>query len=208
MRPFNKIFCTGLGRTGTSSLTDALKILGLRICHFPMFISVKEAIQSTEVGPLYLYALHNNVFQGLSDEPTSILYKRLDISYPNSLFIHTVRDVDDWIKSKEWFYTQYINRAPQEFIDYMDIVTEVLYGQREFDANVFSNVYNTFNQDVADYFSDRDCLLTLDVTQGEPWEALCNFLDMPIPSESFPDSGVSKRKFLERAANLVQGVSN
>jgi Sulfotransferase domain len=72
----------GLTRTGTLSLNRALEILGYRAVHYPT-----------------LQTLLHEPLQAATDEPVAVTYKYLDFMYPNSKFVLTERDEDDWIAS-------------------------------------------------------------------------------------------------------------
>jgi hypothetical protein len=74
-----KIINIGLPRTGTYSLTFALKILGFKTIHYPNEInSIEEYDAATEV---------------------RFSYDELNEFYPESLFIYTTRDLNSWIRS-------------------------------------------------------------------------------------------------------------
>ena len=64
---------------------------------------------------------------------------------------------------------------------------------------LYVEVYRKHIADVKEYFKNRpDDLLVIDVTSGDGWEKLCNFLEKEIPRKAFPhvnkgmDSGMSK----------------
>jgi hypothetical protein len=86
IRMFNKVFCIGFNKTGTSSIHQLFLELGLRsyhgyYSHFP-------------VGdPLF------NQFQCFSDG-NEHPFELLDRSYPGSRFIVTTRRLDDWLVSR------------------------------------------------------------------------------------------------------------
>lgn len=83
---FNKIFCIGFNKTGTSSMHQLFLELGLRsyhgyYSHFPV------------TDPLYAQ------FQCFSDGDQHP-FELLDSTYPDSRFIVTTRRLDDWLVSR------------------------------------------------------------------------------------------------------------
>ncbi|KDQ50154.1 hypothetical protein JAAARDRAFT_82012, partial [Jaapia argillacea MUCL 33604] len=102
-----KVICLGLGRTGTSSLGDALEILGFGPFYhmfkilkgnltedFNTWIKFSEGQGSAEdLDRMF------SEYQSVLDYPASIYPKELYDAYPNAKFILTVRNVEKWEKS-------------------------------------------------------------------------------------------------------------
>jgi len=76
-----KIFGIGLQRSGTTSLAHALISLGFKTCHYVTHLDEMEKADA------------------IVDAPVFADYQRLDIQYPDSKFICTVRDLNKWAKS-------------------------------------------------------------------------------------------------------------
>jgi Sulfotransferase domain len=72
----------GLTRTGTRSLNRALEMLGYRAVHYPTIAML----------------LHEPL-EAATDEPVAVMYRYLDFVYPNSQFILTERNEDEWLRS-------------------------------------------------------------------------------------------------------------
>ena len=101
-----KVFCIGLNKTGTSSLHEAFKILGLKSIHFVdgKNINIKEIILDN-------YLKGNDILKGLEEydafsdwdkAPYTVdIYKEFDKQYPNSKFILNTRDLNCWLDSRE-----------------------------------------------------------------------------------------------------------
>ncbi len=185
MKKFNKIFCIGFHKTGTSSLRDAFKILGLKAAHW---------------GPHQKYGLLNSLqqrkhnkefddFDVFMDVPIPSFYEYLDQKFPNSLFILSIRDNDGWSKSVE----KHIGRrmrdakflAPEERLQYNHY-------QGRLPLSKCINKYNKHVTKVKDYFEGRTDLLTFDVRQG--WVPLCDFIGKRVPSKQFPHSNKAKKR--------------
>lgn len=171
----NKVFGLGLSKTGTSSLTRALTVLGYKSAHF---IKVHQF----------------DKYDAITDTPVPVIYPALDRQYPNAKFVLTLRDAEDWVKSfaghierQEW-----TKRYPKMRSDAL-LATMQLYGTIYFDCQKFLDGYNRYNEEVKTYFADRkDELLIMDICQGDGWEKLCPFLGVPIPETPFPVKNAQK----------------
>ena len=177
MEGTGKIIGVGFQKTGTSSLREALKILGFRV-------------KDTSSRPLIpiLKGDYDRVIQmirdydAIEDTPWYMIYRELDQRLPGSKFILTLRDEESWYKS----VSRHIGllRNPSH---------EWIYGRGKGlpmkDRENTISVYNRHNEGVLEYFHDRpDDLLVVDFTKGDGWEKLCRFLGMPSPDMPFPHS--------------------
>jgi len=162
-----KIWCLGLSRTGTSTLTEILKQVGLNHIHYP---SDRD-----------MFGGEND---GCGDIPVIPVYKKLDKEYPNSKFIYTIRDKDDWLKSmdpylerkKDW------NQASRQVH-----IREMVYGKAFFDYDTYSEAYDKHDQDVMEYFKWRPYdFLVLDIIGGDKPKKLFEFLGIDYYPEEFP----------------------
>jgi hypothetical protein len=170
-----KIIGVGFQKTGTSSLREALKILGYRVkdtSSRPLIPIIKGNY------PKVLHMIRK--FDALEDTPWYMIYKQLDRSLPGSKFILTLRDEESWYKS----VSRHIGRLRNPSHEW-------IYGRGKGlpmdDKENTIAVYNQHNQEVLDYFKDRpEDLLVVDFTQGAGWKELCGFLGKEIPAEPFP----------------------
>lgn len=56
------------------------------------------------------------------------------------------------------------------------------------------------NEQVRNHFRHRpESPLQLDITAGDGWEALCPFLDCPVPAATFPHAGKAETRELQRS---------
>jgi hypothetical protein len=180
-----RIFGIGMHRTATSSLHAALGMLGFDSLHW-----------GTGEAPMIWYEMKAfgrsktlEQFYALSDLPIPLLYQKLDKAYPGSKFILTVRNERDWLRSVErlWDYKFNPTRHLWEIYPFSHNIHAALYGQKEFDAQVFLERYRRHNEEVLQYFKDRPSdLLVLEVDLGMGWEELCQFLDRPVPTSGYP----------------------
>lgn len=171
-----KIFGIGLSRTGTTSLSETLSILGYRSKHFPAI-----GLHQGNIG-IARTDLEN--FDALLDTPISVNYKALDKHYPNSKFIFTGRNIEPWL-----FSCQQYERFAPDFPVHPAILElrKLLYGAEFFDPEKFRQAYLDHEKDVDRHFAGRqNTLLKMAISDGDGWDVLCRFLDKSIPSVPFP----------------------
>src|ERR671913_366476 len=89
-----KIFGLGLSKTGTSSLSEALNIIGINTIHYPF----DDATYNDLTGGNYDLQILKT-YQGIVDIPVAPYYAQLDKTFPGSKFILTVRDMEPWLRS-------------------------------------------------------------------------------------------------------------
>lgn len=156
----------GLGRTGTNSLCNALRLLSYEsVQHNPTF----EALQNLEGG---------------ADDGVLIFYKYLDYKFPGSKFILTLRDLDSWLESMEYAAELFPVVSRDEDIKIMRRMT--IYESVGFDREKFIVAYDRHHAGVRQYFAGRSDLLEMSIVEGEGWEKLCPFLGLPTPNDPFP----------------------
>jgi Sulfotransferase domain len=157
----------GLGRTGTTSLCEALRILGyIAVGHNPPF----EALRSLDGG---------------ADNGVTLHYKYLDYKFPGSKFVLTTRVLEDWLSSMAYIAAERpILSREEDTIIYRRMT---LYETVTFDREKFIQAYLRHHADVRRYFANRsDDLLEMSIVSGEGWKKLCPFLGVPIPRAPFP----------------------
>lgn len=194
-----KIFGIGMGRTGTSSLCRAFVLLGFKAVHYP----TPEQFERIEE------------YQFANDFPITTRYKELDKKFPNSKFIYTVRDMDDWIASTEKLYNE--RKAKKYKCPWVKDVSEMLgfnvddYSI-EFDKKVekYKQAYLKHDLDVKNYFIDRpDDLLILNIFNENSWEKLARFIGLSkTPKIPFPCINTSLKKNTKMIAKLIALMSN
>lgn len=202
MRSFNKIFIIGLQKTGTSTTTTALRVLGLEIAHYGEHRGLAPEIRDGFSNPLRILER----YVGLADMPVPAVYKRLDCLYPGSLFILTTRDVNTWVESMRTMLVRQGRGIMRPFSE----SEKIFYRMDRFDKRecIRKNLEHT--RDVMNYFGSRPGdLLVLDFSYSllrrvawtfgirwrgkSRWEELCAFLGTKVPEREFPHAGFTKR---------------
>ncbi len=185
-----KVFGIGFQKTGTTTLGEALKILGYKVSG-PDLKLIKH-INKNEFDEVFKVS---DKFDALQDNPWPLLYKELDKRYPGSKFILTCRDDKKWIASV-------VNHFGKDKTK----MRKWIYGKASpvGSENIYVDVYRKHYQNVRNYFKDRpEDLLEIDWAKGHAWDELCTFLNQPIPSIQFPHS--NKRDYNN---NLIKIVKN
>lgn len=182
----SKIFVIGSNKTGTTSLSKSLSILGFRVCPEYCYVPDSKILKNFQDG-LYKELFDMvELYDAFEDRPWNHtdFYQILDKKYPNSKFILTIRDTDKWITSvKKWG-----NKIGLFNPEFYKIVSETCYGVDSYLENesIMKAKYNERNYEIINYFKEKNNLLIIDVEKGDGWEKICPFLDCEIPVEPFP----------------------
>ena len=165
-----KVFGIGFPRTGTTSLWMALRTLGLFSLHYAPWM-----VEDIAAGRYRCETVDD--YSALTDSPFPMIYKELDAAYPESRFVLTKRQVDDWLPSIEFL-------RGDGLLEYR----RMYYGIDGFDERVYRDRYSRHLNGVQQHFDSRPGdLLVLDLSREVAWEPLCRFLDISeVPIEVFP----------------------
>ncbi len=168
-----KVFGIGLHKTSTSSLANALYILGY---HVGGTFATGDFADQAQLEAYVIEAAGR--YDAIQDMPWPAFYRMLDEHFPGSKFVLTVRDPDRWVSSVVTHFGR------------KDISShEYVYGvpTAEGHEQVYLEHFRRHSQDVQQYFADRpDDLLVMDIGAGQGWAELCAFLDVPVPDLPFP----------------------
>lgn len=168
-----KIFCIGFHKTGTTSLAEALELLGYRVTG-PNGVGDPDIATNALKMALGLVPLYD-AFQ---DNPWPILFRELDAAFPGSRFILTERPPEAWIRS-----------VVNHFGSRSTPMRQWIYGEGAPSGNeaLYLSRYNAHNEAVLAYFAGRPGdLLRLPITAGAGWTELCAFLGHAVPRRPFP----------------------
>lgn len=180
----NKIFGIGLARTGTTSLHEAMGVLGL--------LSAPDSIPLLDSIDIGFLQRHDAFF----DNPIPFRYEALETVCPDSKWIVTQRPVDDWLSSMDWLFGPGLDRLKPDMRRVGDRVHRQLYGSDQFDEDRLRALYERHYAQLhawADARNGRD-VLWINVEHGFSWEPLCTFLGVPIPEVDFPHANRRQRR--------------
>ena len=189
-----KVFCIGTWKTATTSVGQALNFL----------YKGKHQAYSFENQNLYL----NNNFKELAniskniqtfdDSPWNCIevWTKLEKLYPNSKFILSIRDEEEWFNSMKSWYGGDLNTFRRSRFHKKTYDNQLKqFGYNIEKMSVFNDStkkmwidwYNKRNTYVKEYFKNTDRLLILNFKDGNLWDKLCTFLNKKIPIINFPN---------------------
>ncbi|MEL7256133.1 MAG: sulfotransferase [Pseudomonadota bacterium] len=190
----SKVFCLGFQKTGTTSMAVFFESMGLRVAGYNNFREMEKGDISRE--RVLEHAIHiMKDHDCAQDTPWYVLYKELDATFPNSKFIHVVRDTESWIKSA----TSHFEHYPKNFHTW-------IYGcpYPRGHEQTWIDTYEQHNSDVKDYFSGRPddyLFLRLDEVVGRSKE-IARFIGYEGPVPEWPHANKNaentNKGFLQR----------
>lgn len=193
-----KVFCVGMNKTGTSTMKHCFRLLELDPISCPsersdmMWQLVRQFYRDRNHAPIVEAAAN---FRSFEDRPWNMweMYKHLDISYPDSRFILTVREPESWWRSTErWVKI----KKPAMMENYMAQLNA-----EEFTKAELTKGYLQHNDDVIRYFEGTDKLLVMNLEEGDGWSKLCDFLNMDVPNHAFPH--VNRQVYRKKDARIL-----
>lgn len=199
----SKVFCIGCNKTGTTSLKAAMQDMGFVFGDQNVAARMAPEIwPSRDFGRLVEYCSTAQAFQ---DAPFSFpfTYQAMDIAFPASSFILTVRSSpDEWYRSLTQAHTKLYGQGTVPTKQDLESADNWLYKGRPWEMNrlLFDSpeddpyqrdalvaFYANHVYSVKQYFRHRPHdLLVLDVAEPDAYQRLCRFLQKPIVTKQFP----------------------
>ncbi|MEO0398460.1 MAG: sulfotransferase family protein [Pseudomonadota bacterium] len=178
-----KVVGIGYSKTGTSTLKQALEILGYSATSF----DGDALVEFTTTGRFErAFKLLEDV-DACVDWPWPLIYPMIDARYPGSKFILTTR-----IDSKTWLqscFSQVRKKPTSPYLRYI-FDTEGPKGVEE----RWIEKYLLHNTRAETYFANRPGdLLTVCWEKGDGWSDLCDFLKCDVPDTEFPHANKSAK---------------
>lgn len=185
-----KIFGIGLAKTGTTSVSAALNILGIPSLHDYKFFhqkSAAEIVNSLSISPFDKY-------DAFFDWPHPIrTFEKVATAIPDSRFILTTREEEAWLQS---CLIHVLHTRVMGLEGWTDIDTREL--ERENEATIYRALWWRKQ--------NPGRLLEFDVKQG--WEPLCEFLGKPIPDVPFPSENLGISRLEEILFHITEQREN
>ena len=194
----NKIIGAGFGRTGTTSLKNALTYVGLGPCyHMHELFNNPHHISHWETAlrgrPTALLGLMRT-YRSMVDFPVCSYYQTLYEHFPGSKVILAYRDPEQWYESisRTIFTIDWENWAPlsglDDEIDRIGAHNEELINLRTFGTIIHDKarcieIYVEHARSVRASIPASD-LLVFRLEEG--WKPLCDFLRLDQPEAGFP----------------------
>ncbi|HTB06834.1 MAG TPA: sulfotransferase [Bacteroidia bacterium] len=216
-----KIIGSGLGRTGTHSLKEALEHIGFGKCYHMI-----ELLQNPKGLPYFIDAEGGKVpnwdalftgYLSAIDYPVARYYKELMKVYPDAKVIHTTRDPESWYQSCMetifWaskpdagrilkmmlripFSKTIRERLP--VLKYNGSLIDKEFGKDLTDKAAVIKKFTDHNEEVLRVVP-KEKLLVFKAQDG--WEPLCKFLNVPVPATPYPKSN-TKAEFIQNVKSM------
>jgi hypothetical protein len=190
IRVLQKVFCIGFHKTGTTSMREALAVLGYRVTG-PNHVLDPDIAQKLD----RVTAKLSHEYDAFQDNPWPLVYRQMDALHPGAKFILTLRDEDRWFES-----------ALKHFRGKNTPMRALIYGAPHPKGNetLYRERLRRHNREVMEYFKDRpDDLLVIDVTRDPSWDRLCAFLGKPVPAVPFPHANKRDHRPLPRTGRAI-----
>lgn len=196
-----KVFCIGMNKTGTTSLKKAFEDLGFIVGNQRNGELLADAYFKGNFLPILRYCKTAQVFQ---DVPFSYpdTFRHLDIAFPHSKFILTIRDSPEaWYSSVVRFHAKlfggghipnYNDLAAAKYVKKGWMLRNVLslYGTTEedpYERRKLIDHYERYNENVIAYFKERsDDLLVINLAHPDAYARYCEFLGVETREGKFP----------------------
>lgn len=204
-KTYNKVFCIGYNKTGTTTIAHTLNLYGLK---FPnqqqQEVRLSKQCYSTNYLEFTRFVEQYDAFQ---DQPFSqgLTFVAADALFPNSKFILTERNSEDWynsviayhkkkigvesieeineeliIEKYQYLYPGYVHEAKLRLLaqfehDKLNIDWSLLYNK-----DYYISSYEKRNTEIKRYFMNAsEKLLIIDITKEKNTKKICNFLGIP-----------------------------
>eukprot|EP01039_Chlorochromonas_danica_P008007 gene8007-8833_t len=211
----------GWGRTGTTSLKQALDILGYPCYHMVDVIERGHApfwIKVSNQEDHDFSAVFEPTFTAVTDFPAVTYWKELLAAYPKAKVILTIRDPERWYKSCEDTILHVLpsNKSCPWYLRlalflgfptarFGEMLEKTFFHDTLHDDLSKENVIRCFVQHIEEVkmICPPHNLLIYDVSDG--WSPLCHFLDKPTPPVKFPHTNDTKsfQDMVNRGAHAV-----
>ncbi|NOY24588.1 MAG: sulfotransferase family protein [Oligoflexia bacterium] len=183
-----QVIGSGLGRTGTRSMKDALEVLG-----FGPTFHMTELYQHPELLPVWDTQLPDwsralTGFHSTLDYPAALYWRALHHAFPQARVLHTTRDPDQWYDSvlatiypasHRWSTPQ--ERALADFIE--RVVWQGQFHGRFEDRSHAIEVFLAHERAVVSAVPASRLLI---YRVGSGWGPLCTFLEVEPPCQPYP----------------------
>ena len=195
-----KIICAGYAKTGTKSITEALRHLGFTVFDWEEqifdfvdhWVDVFQNGTKPDVKRVYQNA------DAVVDMPGTLFYEEVMEAFPDCKVILSEREEDSWIKS---FVNQLesmkaarskmsslLSPTAKKVRYVVDSYGDALLGScNPRSTYVFRKRYRIHNHHVK-AIVPADKLLMYNVKQG--WKPLCDFLGCKVPTVAFPHENI------------------
>lgn len=208
MSNYDKVFVIGCNKTGTCSVTQALKDLNFNVGNQHEGSILLNDYLNNKFDKLINFSKKHQAFQ---DVPFSCpnTYKVLDEYFPKAKFILTIRNnSEQWYKSLVNYHAQmlktkniptYKQLKNSKLVSkgWMYLAVKGLFKTPDndlYNKKMLIEYYENHNKDVINYFSDKPGkLLIINLSEEKSYKNFCNFLAVNPKYEHFPYLNKTKK---------------
>ncbi|KAI7229606.1 hypothetical protein KC330_g7362 [Hortaea werneckii] len=185
LRP--KVFVIGLSKTGTTSIGDALALLGYKRLGWKDIRS-RHLVHTWANGDYGALIDQTRFYDAFEDLPWPRMFREMAELYPDSKFILSLRtDEQVWLESMR----RHVGRGAWQPYAWFYGATEV----EGHEATILS-AYRNHTADVREFFADeQERYAEMNIDDGDQnWDTLCSVAECPqgrIPAIPFPKSNTA-----------------
>ena len=205
-KEFNKIFCIGYNKTGTTSMQKVLRLYGYNLPNQQeQERQLSKPVFENNYTELIEFCKEYDAFQ---DMPFSqgLTYVAADALFPNSKFILTERDSNDWFNSMTTFhkkifkiddiskltekdilqkftylYPGYAHANISRLLAEFDGDQKVIRWDKLYDKKTYIEMYESRNIEIKRFFTNSPHkLLVIDISKESDTSRICEFLNIPL----------------------------
>ena len=196
-----KVICAGIGKTGTKSITKALRHLGFTVFDWEeqTFYFIDHWVDVFQNGAQPdVKRLYKDV-DVLVDSPGNFFWEEILEAFPDSKVILSEREEDSWVKSLvnqlqvtaavkyREFYRMLSPTTRKIYFVFYSYLNAALGTTNPRSTIVFRKRYREHNRRVKSLVP-AEKLLLYNVKQG--WKPLCDFLGCEVPTVPFPHENI------------------
>ena len=189
-----KYICVGQPKTGTKTISKIFNLLNFKTNTNPIICNQNDDFVIIDKIKYYtddtILKCHDNIvkFDALQDYPYSFNYEYINVNFPDSVYILTIRDNDSWFNSLLNYQNLYKTATSYKLL-------KKLYGYEIISLENKTEIilkYNEYNTNIIKYFDDKPAKLLIinlaDEKDDDIKIKLSNFLkiniDFEIPYEN------------------------
>lgn len=183
-----KVFVIGLSKTGTTSIGDALDLIGYKRLGWKDVRS-RHLIHTWANGDYNALIDQTRFYDAFEDLPWPRMYRQMAERYPDAKFILSLRkDEQTWLRSMH----RHVGRGLWQPYAYFYGATQVVGNEQ-----TVLSAYRNHTSEVRAYFHDQPHrYVELNIDDGErSWYALCKVAECPeghVPSIGFPRANTAE----------------
>lgn len=194
-----KVICAGIPKTGTKSISKALRFLGFTVFDFEEqnldffdhWVDVFQNGTKPDIKRVYQHA------EAIVDVPGTFIYEEILEVFPDCKVILSEREEDSWVNSLVNQLNQLqprlnklalLSPTARKLVNVLEYYWNAIVGSHNPKCTyVFRKRYRIHNHRVKSIVP-ADKLLVYNVKQG--WKPLCDFLGCKVPTVPFPHENI------------------